>query len=502
VVWPVAAVLASGVLYGCIFPPLGWRHLAWIALVPLFVALDGVSTRRALAFGGLWGLVAAYGVGDWFPRAVARYWQQPPAVGLALFFAVSIGTGALQYAAFAACFPRLTRPQRAATPWLVAAAWVAAELARARWFGGNPWALFGFSQAGGSPLVQVADLTGVYGVSFCLAAVNAGIAQWWTGQRDRRGLGVGLATVGAVLVYGVVRLRTLDGDTATPTRVAIVQAAQPVSGQWDPSHYGRNLDAYLRLTSRATTADGAGLVVWPESALTFFLEQEPAYRSTIARVLSDGGTELLTGGPRTASNAGFYNSAFVLGPDGAVRGIYDKQVLLPFGEYFPFGTERLVRRQFGAVRAFVPGAAGPPLPTIAGPVGVLICNEAFYPAIAAARVRDGAEWLVLLANDSWAGEPRYAAIAAAMASFRAVEVRRDVVRASTWGPSWVVDARGQTMIEVPTGVEATGTGAVRRRVGMTAYAAIGDAFAMGCVLLTALAGWAGARGRQKRRAPY
>jgi apolipoprotein N-acyltransferase len=200
------------------------------------------------------------------------------------------------------------------------------------------------------------------------------------------------------------------------------------------------------------------------------------------------GAELLAGGPRAAlPGNGYYNAAFVIAPDGTTRGIYDKRVLLPFGEYFPFGTGPLARRQFGTVRRFVPGQPTLPLPTVAGRAGVLICNEAFYPQIAAERVRDGAEWLVVLANDSWAGEARFAEIAAAMAVFRAVEFRRDLVRASTWGPSWVVDARGEMDARMVEGVAGARVGMVRRRSAGTVYGWLGDGFAVACALVAGIA---------------
>src|SRR5262249_49481331 len=139
----------------------------------------------------------------------------------------------------------------------------------------------------------------------------------------------------------------------------------------------------------------------------------------------------------------FRNSAFHVGPDGTIRGRYDKQLLLPFAEYFPLGGIDLLRRNFGRVREFVSGGDATLLDTAAGRVGVVICNEAFFATPAADRVRAGATLLVNLANDSWLAAPKYSEPAFDMVRLRAVEQRRWIVRASTAGPSGLVDPLGR-----------------------------------------------------------
>jgi apolipoprotein N-acyltransferase len=118
--------------------------------------------------------------------------------------------------------------------------------------------------------------------------------------------------------------------------------------------------------------------------------------------------ELVAGGPHAVPDVpnAYRNSAFAIDPSGEVRARYDKERLLPFAEYHPLGSLGAVRRSFGGVRAFVPGEASPPpLPTVAGRAGILICNEAMFPELARARVRAGAELLLVLTNDTWVAAP-------------------------------------------------------------------------------------------------
>jgi apolipoprotein N-acyltransferase len=234
--------------------------------------------------------------------------------------------------------------------------------------------------------------------------------------------------------------------------------------------------------------------------MTFFVADEPAYRASIASVLQPFGAELLAGGPYAIAGdpAQYLNSAFLLSADGEIRDRYDKRLLLPFAEYFPFARVDLLRRGFGRVREFVPGRGPLVLETSIGPTGIVICNEGFFPEPAAERVRAGATVLVNLSNDSWLGDPKYSEPAFDMVTLRAVEQRRWIVRVSTAGPSAVIDPFGRVAART-TLFETTAFAAlVEPRTGTTHYGRLGDAFAWACLLLSGLAWLAiGRRGEDR-----
>jgi len=498
----IALTLVSAGAYGLAFPPAGLHLLAWVALVPFLLALRGAGVRRALGLGALWGIAAAYAVGTWMPVAVTRYYQQPVPVGIAAFVVCAVVTVVPYSVTFALLCRRIAgRPGRAALtvePVLVAAAWTASELLRARSPAGNPWALLGYAQLPAASVVQIADLGGVFAVGFTVATVNAALASLLAAGRSAtdawpgalRGSAVAAGVVTFTLVYGGLRLHR-GGDDAGATPIAVVQGDLDLGSQWQPELYGANLDAYLRLTDDALQDRRARLVVWPENALSFFLEDEPAYRAAIARVLAAHDAELLTGGPRTFrasdGDARYLNAAFVLDRSGAILAAYEKRHLVPFAEHFPLPALDVLRRRFGRVREFTPGERQAPLPTVAGAAGILICNEAFYGEVAAERVRDGASLLVNLTNDGWVGEPSYAAIAFAMSRLRAVETRRWLVRSSTSGPSAVIDPYGRVTAEAPLERQEVIASGVTARDGTTPYVAGGDAFGIACALAAALA---------------
>jgi apolipoprotein N-acyltransferase len=483
---------ASAVLYGLAFPPTGLRPLAWVALVPFLAAVRRARPGGALLLAWAWTVLAAYVVGEWFPRSVSTYYQQPLSVGIAFFLGVSSLMAAPYYVAFAACYRRLARAPAPLVPLLAGAAWAGAEMARVN-LGGNPWAISGYSQIGTGPLVQIADVTGVHGLGFLLAAVNAALLETWRALRTDRArrpraaaaLAVAAAAVALAFGYGLFRLRSpvIDAD-AKPIRVAMVQGNLDLGSQWRQDFYGRNLDVYLQLTHEVLRNHAPAMVFWPENALTFFLPDEPLYREVIGRLLAPTGAQLVTGGPRTTGgrDARYYNSVFLLSPEGTIAGWYDKQRLVPFAEYFPFAGLESLQRRFARIRVFTPGDGAPLLRTAAGPAGVTICNEAMFPEIPAARVRAGATYLVDPANDTWLS-PAFSAQQFEIVSLRTVEQRRYLVRASTSGPSAIVDPYGRVVMRTEFFTKTAIAGEIRPSTVRTAYSRVGDLFGILCAAI-------------------
>lgn len=522
----LASVAISAALFVLSFPPSHYLGLAWVALVPLFVTLRRCGPFAALFAAGLWGMLAAWGTTDWLPPTLTVYYHQPYWVGLGLFLTASFLMGALDYMGFAAVYRDVGLRGRSPLVLVAGAAWALAEFGRDRLFTGNPWGLVGYSQlplaatAAGSPspwlaerVTQVADLGGVYAVSFVVVAVNALAAEAWlafvapkgsrSGFARRRRLlvegGCCATLVGAALGYGSWRLATVPGPESATSSVAVVQANLDLGSRWDPALYGRNLEAYLTLTRSALEATPASLVVWPENAMTFFVDTEKPFRTAIAGTTGPHDAQLLAGAPRQEGEPipTYYNSAFLLAPDGEILSGYDKEHLLPFAEYFPFSSVGLLQRSFGRVREFTAGerAATAPLATAVGRAGILICNEAMFPYLAGRRVRDGAELLINLSNDSWVDSTEFAEHQFALVTMRAIEQRRWLVRASTSGPSAVVDPRGRVQHRTEPFTSGFFGARVEARSDRTFYGRFGDVFVWMCAGLVLAALLIGRRGR-------
>ena len=467
-------VCASAALYAASFPPLALGVLAWVALVPLFHAIVSVRPRHAALLGATWGLGIAIGVGLWFPGMLASYFEQPPIVGWAGFLAVGLGLSGVYYAAFGAWLSWVGR-RGAVAPLVVAAGWGACEFARARLFVGNPWVLAGYSQVHFAPLVQIADATGPYGPGMLVAAVNAVIAGVFAarlrGPRPLRSVAGVVAVLAFALVYGEWRLAQHFGD-GEAVHVAVVQGAIERGFRWRPEYRDVSLGRYRELTERAAAAS-PDLVLWPENAVDFYLQEDSPERRAVLDEARELGVDLVLGGPHysfEAAQTRYHISVFLV-REGRIAARYDKLHLLPLAE------ENLPGALWQRKTAYTPGRAPALLDTDVGRLGAFVCFEAMYPELVRRFALAGADVLANLSNDAWFGAEAPARHHLDIASFRAIENRRYLVRAASTGFSAVIDPWGRMMEVSRFGTPEVLTAPVRRSAHSTPYQRWGDAAA-------------------------
>jgi apolipoprotein N-acyltransferase len=511
-------VLVSALANALAFPPWGLRPLAFVSLAPLFVAIRGGGLMRAILLGALWGEIWSWSIASAFPASIATFYGRSMLFGIVVGSLIFFVMSALYYAVFAALDRVVVRRPRVFTPLLVAAAWVVVELGRGRlftgsaFFIGNPWGLQGYTHSSGA-LAQIASAAGVYGIGFTLVAVNAGLAGLicaWSDREARRtalrAMGLALLPVALSWIYGAMQLGNAPAPEAGSglREIAVVQGNVSIDRRWRSDFHAKNLGVYLKLTHEALRTGQPSLIVWPETSLNFFVEAEPSYRHAITSVLRAGPASLLVGGPSGDGDKlpPYYNSVFLIDPLQGVEQRYDKEYLVPFSEYFPAASFDWMRRRIDGARTFEPGPATPaPLETPIGRVGVLICNEAMLPEVARHRVRAGAEVLVSPSNDSWVTGHAFGEHMVAVVALRAVEQRRFLVRASTAGPSSIVDPWGRITARTDAATAAVMRGVVRPERAWTLYARFGDTFAAGCVIVVALEALAFPIGNWLRRGP-
>ena len=499
----------TGILYPFCFPDfdLGW--LAWVVLVPLHLALDGTAPRRAFWLGWLTGLIAFVGTMSWVVTAMHLYGKLPEAMSYAAMLLLTAYLG-LYVAIYAAGVSWLRKTAFAfiGAPFI----WVALEWLRTYLFSGLPWALLGYSQYRWLPVIQIADHTGVYGVSFLVALVNAALADiaLWTLERfTRQNVGTfpRLSPTAAVLGMAITLLYGLwylgrpphVSEVTRSISIGLVQANIDQAQKWDVAYRRSTLDRYARLTARA--ADGTALVIWPEAATPFLFEQETEYRREVIALVQKHGIPLLFGSPalRHYPNGRPYllNSAYLLSTEGRILGRYDKRHLVPFGEYIPartvlFFLDKLVE----GIGDFEPGttstilevplrsqdAAGRPLVKF----GVVICYEVIFPNLVREFAERGAEFMVTITNDAWYGVSSAPFQHFGMVVLRAVENRVAFARAANTGISGFIDPEGRILLATPIFDEQ----GVTRRIPLgrpsTFYTKRGDVFAYACAIITGL----------------
>ncbi len=468
--WRGAAfALLTGVAVGLGQAPYALPWLALPALaagVLLFhgAATPGLAFRRGWTLGAGYALVVMFWIVEPFLVDVARHgWMAPFALGL-----MAAGFGLFWGGAFWVA-RRLAGPQSGAL--LLVLCWAGAEVLRSYAFTGFPWALIGYIWTE-TPILQLSAFIGPHGLTLLTLAFAAALALAWT-RRSILGL-AGMATLGLSLGLVAASLANapVPGDGPRPV-IRLVQPNVDQREKWDPAmmpvHFKRQLD----LT--AVPADPLpDLVVWPEVAVTFLIDDPDAPLDEIAAA---GGAAPVVLGAQRFDGEHAYNSIAVLDTAGRVTGLYDKAHLVPFGEYLPLsglmgriGLAPLAA-QFGL--GYSPGDQSQLLDF--GPLGTalpLICYEGIFPH--EVRSEDRPDWLLLVTNDGWFGTFSGPYQHLAQARARTVELGLPMVRVANTGVSAMIDARGRIIDSLPLGVAGRIDAALPPPLPPTIYARTGD----------------------------
>jgi len=475
-----AIAFLSGAAGALALPPFS---LFFLVALPLTIAvwlIDGAEDRgsgRPL----IGSMRAAFGAGWWmgFGYFLAGLWW----IGAAFLveadkFAWALPIAVVALPAVLALFPaagfaiaRALWSPGPARVFALAFGLGLAEWARGLLFTGFPWNDLGMALGGNLTLAQIASLIGLHGLTFLTIAIFAAPATLWRVGEGRLNLApAGLAALGLALIAGFGAYRLAAPASAALPGVKL-RLIQPNIGQDDASFSPEKRDAILRryfdLSERATAPDRSGVrdvthLIWPESAFPFILSRDKQALADIARFLS-GGATLITGAARLEKDGNepprYFNSIEIVGRDGLAAEHYDKEHLVPFGEYVPFESilEKAGITQFVDVPGgFEPGRGARDLKVPGLPDAMpLICYEAIFP-IEIGDLFSGERrprWLLNLTDDAWFGLTPGPYQHFAQARLRAIEFGAPLVRDANSGISAVLDGFGREIALAPLGAE-------------------------------------------------
>ena len=510
--------MAGAILLSCISAGLlalaspgffGLWPLLFVALAPLLQATLRLSPVRA-ALAGLSGGVLYYMLLlYWVLIVLGQYgglpfWLSWPALCL--------------LAAYMACYQalfcfllsflagRYWHKERSIVllVWAAPILWVGLDYLRGKLFSGFPWMDLGYSLYLQPQLIQAADIGGHHLVTFGIVLFNSMLVGMvdrqnrgvrWNVRRDRHFLFVACAVIVFIFGYSLVRYKIVLPSSARSLQahVAVTQGNINQSVKWSPEMKEETVGKYISLSRRARAGADVELVVWPETALPFYPQQDPLIGKVVNFVQSEN-VWLLTGAPlysmkQYGENALplFFNGAILFNPAGAVAGQYAKQHLVPFGEYvpmqkwLPFLAPLVVN-----VGDFTPGTSKDPLSMGALKLGPLICYESIFSDISRESVNRGANLLVNMTNDAWYGQSSAPYQSLAMAVFRAVETKRSLVRAANTGISGFVDPVGRILLQTSLFTEASRSASVPLMHHQTVFCRQGYLFAPLCCYLSVL----------------
>ena len=518
--------VAAGLVLAAVFPNLGVAGLAWVAPGAILASAFGTSGGRAFRIGWVAGMAHFLASLYWLLNIPVM--KLAPIIGwLALSAYSALYIGLWTWLCWRLCpapsgeaedgwslqlqlFAAVRWTQRALWALACAALWVALEMVRARFLSGFPWNLLGASQARMLPLIQIASVTGVYGVSFLVvwfsAALFSAAALLAAGGRSVRWAKLEivpplLATVG--IVYWGLSYVLRPEPPAASLNVALVQPSIPQRVIWDPDANSNRFAKLLELSERAL-ATKPDLLVWPEGAVPGALFDSPENYEAITNLVRRHGVWLVLNAndaelapqPRSATDYNDFNAAFLVSPQGNFLARYRKQHLVIFGEYIPFARWLPFLERWTGMGSFASGSGPVPfaMPALGCKTSVLICFEDVFPHLARRHVDDDTDFLLNLTNNGWFGESAAQWQHAASAVFRAIENGRPLVRCSNNGLTCWVDARGRvhgTYFEgtrdiYGPGFKLAAVPLLQGKASRTFYRTYGDVFGWLCVGVSGL----------------
>jgi apolipoprotein N-acyltransferase len=480
-------------------PPFDLWPLLFLSFPILVWSLGRVSRGQAFVRGWLFGLgyftVCFYWIGIAFLVDAATYlWMMPFMVG-------ALAGGMALYWGLAAMATVMLRQRGLARIIAFAILFAVAEWLRGHLLTGFPWTAPGLAVDGMGGLAQAASLIGMPGLTLLIvlwSALPALAGFAGTRRREWAAALVLLALLPGLWLWGNKRLAEDAGKTVGGVALRIVQPDIAQEAKWRREAARENFDKLKRLSTQPTAEhprgiDDVSVVVWPESAVSFFIDESQQGLSELADMLPARTLLVMGALRRDGQGQGeehVYNSVLAFDGDANLIAHYDKWRLVPGGEFLPFedilkplGFRKVVTvpESFAAG----PGPRNIMLPGLA-PAAVLICYEAIFPhdLVDAAR---RPSWIINVTNDAWFGRSSGPYQHLAQARLRTIEQGLPLIRAANTGISAIIDAYGRIEARLPLGVAGVLDGKLPASLPATLYARAGDFILTGLIIILLLA---------------
>ena len=490
---PWIAAASGGVLAFLGYVGFDQFYLEWICLVPVLWAISGQTPGRAFLIGWVAGIVGHGGGFSWIVTMLRQFADAPlwlAVLGLLLLAAAN----GLVFAVWAGATRLISRDAGWSVVWVSPVVWTGVEKFWPQVFPNY----LGASQYKLTLVTQIADLTGILGVTFLLIYANSTIYAVLSRVRGRqrhpwRPAVVFAAVLAMALAYGAVRISTVDkaASSAAALSVGLVQTNRGAGDKHvDQALFLREHQEMSLELVRALPLD---LIVWPESILGFALTSREGMLPP--GLLGDLRTPVLFGAIIQQNEQGerrLYNSAVLADRTGRIAGTYDKMELVPFGEYIPFGDIFPQLYSWSPYSGrFWRGENSEPLRLNGRLLSVNICYEDIFPGQVRKLMQGGRdnripEAMFNVTNDSWYGDTIQPLEHLVLASFRSIEHRRSLVRATNTGISAIVDPVGRISRRTAQWKKASLTGRIPLMQERTVYAAAGDWIGWVCAVITLL----------------
>ncbi|MBU0528973.1 apolipoprotein N-acyltransferase [bacterium] len=477
--WQLA--LLSGVLIGLSYPPLHLGFLAWFGLIPLIHVILNVKSGQAARLAFLASITANF---------ISLYWIGfNSGAGFLPVFASLVGAVLYLGIFWAGLGYFVSSIEKRSSQGLIALpfVWVTMEFLRSLGALGFPWINLALTQTVYLPLIQIADITGSYGISFWIILINIGFYLAIISKDKRKYLIFTSLVFLLVFSFGIIRINTIDDIKTHPVTIAITQPNINPDEKWDPESREQNFALMHDLLDSALNLN-PDLVLWPESAVPTYLRLSSLRRRPITTKLAKFNVPLLSGTVDRIINSDgekiYYNSTIFIKPDDSIK-MYNKIHLVPFAEYIPLSEKfpTLKKLNFGQGN-FTSGKEYTVFELDSVKFSNLICYESSMPKAVRNFIKNGAQFITIQANDGWLGNSAGPYQHFELARLRAVENRVPIVRCANTGISGVINPIGIVQQKIPLGNEAIIIADILPIQNLTFYTKYGEIFAVLCIIIS------------------
>ena len=468
----------SGALFALAMPKPGLWIASWFCLVPLLVVMNQ-NIRISLLMGFICGVVY-YGV--------ILHW-----ITLFGFFpwVLLVIKEAFFFCVFALIASRFITGKKGISGYIaIVSAWTALQWLRSLGSFGFTWGSFAHTQAPNTNFIQLASITGSWGLDFIVCLINVLIAVSVRYIICNRPLKLNafkpLITAAIVTILTVIcgrLLLTNSRVTNNVKNVTIIQANLPQDVVADEEYLRSSFSTFAKMTLKASVKK-TDLIVWPETTLPVALEGS-VWEALVAKMALYSNSGLLVGAYSSdrLDNSKLSNAAHYFLPNGIKGGVYKKVHLVPFGEYIPFKFMTNIAAKYGArENGIIPGKSHDLLDTNIGKLGVNICFESLFPQISRIESRNGAKSLCVVTNDAWFGRTQASEHHLMFSILRAVENRRPLIMASATGISAIIDPYGRVTAQQGIFKKTVVSGKITPVANMTLYTLYGDLLPYTCLI--------------------
>ena len=419
-------IILSALLLIFSFPNFNLSLLAFIGFIPLFFAIENKTPKKVFLISYITGFIFYLGTLYWLYHVTTI-----GLIGLCLCLAFYFGIFGIAISRFGILIAPIV--------------WIILEYIQSHLFTGFGWLLLGYSQYKNLLLIQIADFSGVYGVSFVIMMTNAAIYRAL--KKSFTEIIIAGLVLAVVFGYGMTQSKIVEPGNSI--NISVIQGNIPQELKWDPEAQAMIIEKYVALT-KMSALDNPDLIVWPETSFPGFFEIDREMTDKVLNLAREIKIPILAG-VNTERDERYFNSAVLISGEGKIMDKYDKIHLVPFGEYVPFSDKFPALRKliFGELGEFTPGKEFKVFVgngrdrSLQAKFGVLICFEDIFSELAKEFVKNGAKFLIVITNDAWYGKSGAAYQHAACSVFRAIENRVPIVRCANTGYSCFIDSKGK-----------------------------------------------------------